>query len=748
MSSLTNHFYRFGEFTVDSDQRVLLRDGKPVSLTPKVFDTLLILVESRGRIVEKEELKKRLWPDTFVEEANIAFNIQQLRKTLNDDARNPRYIGTVARRGYRFIADVEVSLGNGGESGVQDLPKESADHPTTNEPGGQKGWVFASTNAAQLATPIGSGVTMIPDVSAPPVRNKFIALATAAVLVLAAGGIAIWKFSKRLASNPVESKRGENSPSASRLKVEQLTVTGQSYHLAISPDGKYVAYEREVEKKGGIWIRQLATNTNVELVPPTERIYGLAFANNGEYLYYVKGDPTAMYRIPLLGGVPTKILDGPQGNFSLSTSDNQIAFIRETTNVEGQREYSLFTANADGSGERKLLTGTHPYGLDTPLWTRDRASIICSYGNSTGGGQEFGLIEVNVADGQKKELGLSKFFRITKMAWLANGNGLLLSARSNLGDNNQLWRLTYPAMELTQMTEGLTSYADLSLTANAAKGVASQETLSSEIWVGPSGDPKSLKKITQAAGSFCWAPNGQLVYSSTASGNRDLWIMRADGTEQKQLTVDPALDITPRVTPDNRYIVYISNRTGAFQLWRMDLDGSNQIQLTSGGPKNHQTISADSKWVLYNTTDDWHLWKVSIDGGEPVKVAAYVATLPSISPDQKTIVCVVRKGLKRELLFLPFAGGPPAKRIEVPISRSVGYRIKWTPGGKALIYMAEMGGPIAIVKLPLYAGPTEQLAIFDQDELFDFDYSVDGQFLAVTRGLWQHDVVLLSELGQ
>src|SRR5215510_8263985 len=110
MSSLTNQLYRFGDFTLDTNQRVLSRAARPVALTPKVFDTLLILVENRGRIVEKNELMRRLWPDTFVEEANISFNIQQLRKSLSDNARDPRFIETVARRGYRFIADVEVTL--------------------------------------------------------------------------------------------------------------------------------------------------------------------------------------------------------------------------------------------------------------------------------------------------------------------------------------------------------------------------------------------------------------------------------------------------------------------------------------------------------------------------------------------------------------------------------------------------------------------------------------------------------------
>src|SRR5262249_39157020 len=107
MPLLLNCLYSFGKFTLDPQQRVVLREGKPVPLTPKVFDTLLILVENKGRLVTKDELMNRLWPATFVEVTNLTFNIKQLRKTLGDDARNPAYIETIARRGYRFMANVD-----------------------------------------------------------------------------------------------------------------------------------------------------------------------------------------------------------------------------------------------------------------------------------------------------------------------------------------------------------------------------------------------------------------------------------------------------------------------------------------------------------------------------------------------------------------------------------------------------------------------------------------------------------------
>ena len=723
MSSLSNHLYRFADFTIDSPQRVLLRAGKPVAITPKAFDTLLILVESVGRIVEKEELKKKLWPDTFVAEANIAFNIQQLRKALGDDARNPRYIETVARRGYRFMAEVEVVAPARELSLVDQTDNENSEQPL---------------NDARIPATIQKRGFDI-----------FLPFAVGTVILLAGASLLIWKVSKTSTSTAsVGMTAASTSAATSRLKLEQLTATGQSYHVAISPDGRYVAYERVLENKAAIWLRQLGANTNVELVPPTGRIYGLSFSTAGDYLYFVRGDPIALYRVSLVGGPPTKIADGVEGTFSISRHGDQIAFIRQTVNAQGQREYALLTANADGQNERQLMNGTYPFGLDTPLWTPDGRAILCAYGNTTGGSQDVSLIEVSATDGQKKDLITDKFFRITKMAWLANGTGLVLSARKNLGENNQLWRLSYPGMQLTQLTEGLISYADLSLTSDAQKGVASQETLTSDLWVGTISNPGALNKITQASGNFCWSPDGRLIYSSTASGNRDLWIMQRDGSDQRQLTVDGAMDVSPRVSPDNRYIVFISNRTGAFQVWRMNIDGSNQIQLTNGGPKNYLAISPDSKWVFYNTTDDWHLWRVSMDGGEALELTKFYASLPSMSPDQKLIVCLGRQGSKREFLILPESGGEPLRRVEIPVASLTGYRIKWTPDSKGLIYMSFRDGPIAIVKHPLDGGRVQELALFSEEELFDFDLSDDGQFLGVTRGGWFHDVVLISDLDE
>jgi TolB-like protein/Tfp pilus assembly protein PilF len=107
MSKREQSSYEFGPFRLDAPERRLLRDGKAVPLAPKVFDTLLALIENSGRLVGKEDLISRLWPDTFVEEATLARNISDLRKALGDSSVEARYIETVPKRGYRFAADVK-----------------------------------------------------------------------------------------------------------------------------------------------------------------------------------------------------------------------------------------------------------------------------------------------------------------------------------------------------------------------------------------------------------------------------------------------------------------------------------------------------------------------------------------------------------------------------------------------------------------------------------------------------------------
>jgi Tol biopolymer transport system component/DNA-binding winged helix-turn-helix (wHTH) protein len=733
MSFEIKHFYRFGDYTVDPDQKILLRNGMPAPLTPKVFDTLLILVENSGRLVKKEELMNRLWPDSFVEDANLTFNIQQLRKSLGDNARKPQFIETVPRRGYRFIADVE-EISNGGGNIGREMPLKSSDR--ASEAGSaQKAGNIYSGDGAQTSW------AAKPAVYPASARNskKAILIAAALVLVLAGGGM-LWRYFNDSKGNLREFVAGLP------LKIEKLTATGESPHAAISADGKYLAYTQGFVNNQSIWLRQLATNTNIQIVPSNGPIYGLAFAHSGEYLYFVKGSPGALYRVSLLGDVPVKIVEPAEGRFSLSSDDRHIAFVRVSTNAEGQREYSLVIADGDGTNEHTLLTRRYPDKLDAPVWSPDNDSIICAYGNSAGGGQNVSLVEIRVNNGMSREMSAEKFANIVKIAWLPQKQGLIMSAAKNPEGYLQLWRISYPGMEFRQITAGSISYSDLSITASGDKIVSSQTARASDLWIGEGSDPRNIRRITAATDKLCWTPARQLIYSSRVSGNEDLWMMKPDGSDQRQLTVDTRINATPAVTPDSHYIVFMSNRGGVFQVWRMNIDGTNQVELTNGGGKNFPVVSPDGRWVLYNSTDNWDVWRTSIDGGEPGQVTDRPAFFPSISPDGKMIAALGRNESKAALLILPFAGGPPIKTFDLGGRNFSGTRIEWTPDGQSLVYAIEQDGVNTLVKQSLNGGPVQEITKFP-DDVFDFGYSYDGQMLAVTRGGWQSDVVLIRDLG-
>src|SRR5215510_12278133 len=122
MSHQPKNLYEFGPFRLDATERLLLRDGEAVPLTPKAFDLLLALVERHGRLLEKEELLKKVWPDTFVEESNLSSNISLLRKALGDGENGQRYIETVPKRGYRFVASVKKVEDESKELMIQERP--------------------------------------------------------------------------------------------------------------------------------------------------------------------------------------------------------------------------------------------------------------------------------------------------------------------------------------------------------------------------------------------------------------------------------------------------------------------------------------------------------------------------------------------------------------------------------------------------------------------------------------------------
>jgi Tol biopolymer transport system component len=365
-----------------------------------------------------------------------------------------------------------------------------------------------------------------------------------------------------------------------------------------------------------------------------------------------------------------------------------------------------------------------------------------------------GLIAVSAETGSEVPISSQRWEYIFDVAWLGDGSGLLISAWEKGTSIQQIWRVSYPGGEAHRVTNDLNQYSRLSITADSSALVTVQSQAISNIWVMPNGNESLARQITSGgdADSAAWTPDGKIVYRSAASGNVNIWMMEADGTHQKQLTFFDT-SYPPIVTPDGRFIIYTFTRDGVQHIGRSDIDGGNQRQVSNRptGTYDFPACSPDGKWILYAINlGRQNLWKVSVDGGEPVQITdADFVRSPAVSPDGKLIACYYsgKDESVLKLALIPFEGGQPIKLLDIPAPTVSAFQLplpRWTPDGRAVTYIATREGVSNIWAQPIDGGAPKQLTNFKSDQIFFFDWTRDGRQLALARGTVSNDVVQIS----
>jgi eukaryotic-like serine/threonine-protein kinase len=726
------YFYEFGPFKIDIANRQLLRSGVPVPLAPKVWDALLLMVESSGRILEKEELMDRLWPDCFVEEGNLAQIIFQLRKALGESAAKQQYVETIPKRGYRFIAEIRRANGELVQHSIQSIGTEHIQH-------GEEG---ATVPLRQ-----------------PQIRNykKRVMIAAAA---LAVAITAVFSLAYFLRWNTM---MGGSAASPEERSIRLLTSSGNAQQPALSSDGKYVAYIVDEAGRQSIDIRQVDSTGNAQVIPPAEVNYlGVTFSPDGSFIYYVvqeKGQRNGtLYQAPVLGGTPRKILVSVGSKVTFSPDGKRFAFVRRN---DESKETLLLTANVDGSGEQQLAARKSPdyFSRRGPAWSPDGRTIALGAGSfSPGEFSSMYVVTVNVANGSVARLGSQTWNQVGPTGWLKDGSGVVVVAYHQKSPviANQLWHLSYPRGEVSRVTNNLNSHDGISIAVRSDKLVTGRSDRVSRLWVAPNGDAGRARLIRSVNGDnysevmgLCWTPDDRLVYGSHASGNADIWIMDADGGKQKQLTYDARRDVDPVASSDGRYIVYTSEGSGTSYLWRMDIDGRNPRQLTHGKIDDLPSLSPDGRWVVYTSFDEsgkLTIWKISIDGGEPIQLTRQTSLYPAVSPDGKVIACYYQDEQTKRMVIamIPFTGGDPVKLFkEMPLPDSG--ILRWTPDGRSLTYILTRDGVSNIWLQPLEGGQPKQLTNFKEDQIFRLAWSREGKYLAFDRGITIKDIILISD---
>lgn len=736
MSQENRHFFEFGPFQIDTLNRQLLRDGQVVPLKAKAVDTLLLLIAQRGDVVEKDDLMKALWPDSFVEEANLTQNIYTLRKALGEG----EFIETIPRRGYRFVADVRESDqgGAGDVIVVKEKTRTSVSYEEEFDHSADDARMIASGNVIDV-TPTATRQLPAASKSRASHRWLWLTLALLAVVVVAVG-VVLWLRSR---SSPFES-----------VKLTKFTTTGKAVKAAISPDGKYLAFVLNDSGQQSVWIRQTVTGKELQIVPPLRTdIYGLTFTRDGNYVFYVSQEQNhlaILYQVPSLGGAPDKLLEDVDSPVTFSPDGRQMAFIRFSPG-----NASIAIANVDGSAERTLVT-THntdamrigPNGVLPPSWSPDGEIIACPVSiNSVQWDQT--IHGFRARDGAAVQLTTSHWPALGRIEWLPDGSGLLATIiETETSAEQQVWFVPYPKGNARRITNDLIDYRDLSVTADARTIVTIQSEKKANIWLAPTNDLDHPKQLTATSydglNGLSWTPDGRLVYTSAIAGEQNLWITDLNGGSPKQLTAHAGFNEQPAVSPDGRYIVFLSNRNGQEHLWRIDIDGKHPVELTHGTGDGRPTFTADGHAVIFRSLNPSNLLRVDIDGGEPVRLTERGAFDPNVSPDGKVIACGYRPApaAKNQIAIVGIEGGQPKSIGDWPALYG---RLRWMPDGSAIAYAARQAGVGNIWIQPLDGSAPKQLTHWNPNPILSFDWSRDGKWLAYASGSLTSDVVLITD---
>jgi len=770
--------YEFGSFRLDPREKTLCCGGDVVSLTPTAFDLLQALVENHGHLLGKDDLLKMIWQDRFVEEGNLARAISTLRKALEDDLDHPKFIQTVPRRGYRFVADVRTvpsvneapRLGETRawsrttveqveevEQPQRPLPAEQpADaiipSPTIPATRVSTGTTAAATNEDTSARPdslldIGRSSKRSVESLGKNVGKKRLLLGVAVSLAL----VAVWLVSSRLAKD-------STNATIDKMTIARLTNEGNVRHACISPDGRYLAYVSVDGSHQELWLKQLGTGQRLQLVGSAEvRYFKPTFSHDGDSVFYVQRPGSThwgvLYRMASLGGSHQKLLDRLNSPVALSPDDSQLAFVRETP-TEGKSE--LLLAPTDGSWERSLIARTMPeaVSIEGIAWSRNGREVNYGSQSFAAGRSGIQIRKIELASGRDDSVFLHKWVSIRWFSWLQDDTNLVVSACDSPATMfHQLWLVSKQNENRHRLTNDLNEYRGISITRDSRQLATVRMELTSNLWVAPFDNLSLGKQITFAAGSYIgakgvsWTPERKIVFASNVGGPMKLWVSDEFGNNPRPLTMPPGEDQNPSVSADGRYMVFESTRADTRNIWRMDLIDGSLKRMTFGDLEEDPRLSNDGKRIIYCALRSGKktLWKMSIDGSDSVELSPKAAEYPAISPDGNHIVCYSlpeanQRGLR--VTVLPIDGGEPSKVFTLAVSAE--RLLRWSPDGRSIVYVTTNGSNSYLMAQPMDGGDPRLLTDFGKDRVFAFDWSMDGKTLAVSRGELKSDAMLIS----
>ncbi len=529
------------------------------------------------------------------------------------------------------------------------------------------------------------------------------------------------------------------------MKITQVTNTGNAGAAALSPDRRYIVYVLRDGAQESLWVQQLATGSNVQILAPDQvHFVAVTFTPDGNYVMFVRSDKSTvnfryLYQIPVLGGTPKQLVRDVDSAPSFSPDGQEIAFVRGIVRPTAN---TIVIAKADGSDEHVLFQRPSiNAGQATVSWSADGQNLAMVSVEKRDNTTPWLLKIVSRKTGEARDL---HSFPLPTLAtaWLPDGSGLLVSSADPQNAHGQIWFVSYPKGEVSRFTNDLTNYSQccLEITRDGNSLVALQSTISSDVWLAkPDGsDAKQITNGEEVGFGLDWV--GDRI---AAQDGRAQWtLLNSDGTTNTAITNDHDPHFQLSACNDGRHLVYSTWRNGMVELWRSDGDGTNPMKVTPSTVLGPGICTPDSKSVLYFA--DGAVWRIPIDGGSPEKTNLPFSDF-GYSPDGKLFLQIsqhLQEGsVQSKLLVSAAAGETPLHSFDVPYGME---SQQFTPDGKAIAFILTRNHASNIWEQPLTGGDLVQLTKFASGDMFSFAWSKDGKQLAFSRGRRKTDVVMMS----
>ncbi|GGG90403.1 winged helix-turn-helix domain-containing protein [Silvibacterium dinghuense] len=597
--------YFFGGHRLEVKERRLWQGDVPVPLSPKAFDLLVVMLQSAGRLLEKDYLIRTVWPDSYVQDANLSVHIASIRKALGSTSATAQFIETIPKVGYRFVAPVSSACD--AHRALAPAPA-SSEHAVAEYPRLPQLWMAVQSHGHWTST----------------------ALVLIAMLALACLVMLHWaKREKKVAETntttrpligppglflqPAFSPDGQqlaytwrsNRDSHQSVYVQRvssgdrrlLADTGQDdYSPAWSPRGSEIAF-----------LHSLGDNLPLQILavdaknPALRRIIGTICGANDAFRY-----PPALSWSPDAAMLVTTDCDNAAGGPSLARISVATGKKQELTHapprtVDDQAEFSpdgrwiafrrsqgdssdaIYLIASTGGQERRLTSDSNP--IDGLAWSPDGTRIFFSSGRATSLGSIWSL---PVGGGSPTAV-TTPLTHTSSPAVSPVGR---LMAYVDSPNNASVWRLSLNAQHDLEPFISSTFFDASAVYSPDGKRIAfrSDRSGANELWVCNS-DGSQPQEITHfdgpMTGSPRWSPDGRsIAFDSRARGRSDIFVISVSGGQPTRLTDSSATgsdNVVPAWSHDGRTLYFSSNRSGAWQVWRHNLRSGAESQITMHG---------------------------------------------------------------------------------------------------------------------------------------------------------------------